>query len=68
LPIEPTKLLLELAYSAFGRGCFNSSGMSGRSLLESFEAKDMLGYRHSGFSVDTSVRIEAHDRAALERL
>ena len=28
----------------------------------------MLAYRHSGFSVDTSVRIEAHDRAALERL
>ena len=40
----------------------------GRGLLESFEAKEMLGYRHSGFSVDTSVRIEAHDRAGLERL
>ena len=40
----------------------------GRGLLESFEAKDMLAYRHSGFSVDTSVRIEAHDRAGLERL
>ena len=40
----------------------------GRGLLESFEAKEMLAYRHSGFSVDTSVRIEAHDRAALERL
>ncbi len=40
----------------------------GRGLLESFEAKDMLGYRHSGFSVDTSVRIEADDRAGLERL
>jgi hypothetical protein len=37
-------------------------------LLESFEAKEMLGYKHSGFSVDTSVRIEAHDRAGLERL
>ncbi len=31
----------------------------GRGLLESFEAKEMLGYRHSGFSVDTSVRIAA---------
>jgi Putative transposase len=40
----------------------------GRGLLESFEAKEMLAYRHSGFSVDTSVRIEAHDRAGLERL
>jgi hypothetical protein len=40
----------------------------GRGLLESFEAKDMLGYKHSGFSVDTSVRIKADDRAGLERL
>jgi hypothetical protein len=40
----------------------------GRGLLESFEAKEMLGYRHSGFSVDTSVCIAAHDRAGLERL
>ena len=40
----------------------------GRGLLESFEAKEMLGYKHSGFSVDTSVGIEAHDRAGLERL
>lgn len=40
----------------------------GRGLLQNFEAKEMLDYRHSGFSVDTSVRIEAHDRAALERL
>ena len=40
----------------------------GRGLLESFEAKEMLGYKHSGFSVDTSVRIEAHDHAGLERL
>ncbi len=40
----------------------------GRGLLESFEAKDMLAYKHCGFSVDTRVRIEAHDRAGLERL
>ena len=40
----------------------------GRSLLESFEAKEMLGYKHSGFSVNTSVRIEANDRSGLERL
>ena len=40
----------------------------GRGLLESFDAKDMLGYQHSGFSVDAGVCIEAHDRAALERL
>ncbi len=40
----------------------------GRGLLESFEAKEMLAYKHSGFSVDAGVRIEAHDRAGLERL
>jgi hypothetical protein len=40
----------------------------GRGLLESFEAKEMLGYQHSGFSVDAGVCIESHDRAALERL
>ena len=28
----------------------------------------MQGYKHSGFSVDAGVCIEAHDRAALERL
>ena len=40
----------------------------GRGLLESFEAKEMLAYQHSGFSVDAGVCIEAHERAALERL
>ena len=40
----------------------------GRGLLESCDAKDMLAYRHSGFSVDAGVCIQAHDRAALERL
>ena len=40
----------------------------GRGLLEGFEAKEMLAYQHSGFSVDAGVCIQAHDRAALERL
>ncbi len=40
----------------------------GRGLLGGFEAQEMLAYRHSGFSVDTSVCIAAHDRAGLERL
>jgi hypothetical protein len=40
----------------------------GRGLLEGFEAQEMLGYKHSGFSVDSSVRIAAQDRAGLERL
>ena len=40
----------------------------GRGLLESFEAKEMLAYQHSGFSVNTSVCIEGQDRAGLERL
>jgi hypothetical protein len=28
----------------------------------------MLGYQHNGFSVDAGVRIQVHDRSALERL
>jgi hypothetical protein len=40
----------------------------GRGLLESCDAKDMLAYQHSGFSVDAGVCIEADDRAGLERL
>jgi len=40
----------------------------GRRLLESCDAKEMLAYQHSGFSVDAGVCIEADDRAALERL
>ena len=40
----------------------------GRGLIGQADAKEMLGYRHSGFSVDAGVRIEADDRAALERL
>ena len=40
----------------------------GRGLIGQADAKDMLGYQHSGFSVDAGVCIEAHDRAALERL
>lgn len=39
-----------------------------RGLLEGFEAKEMLAYQHSGFSVDAGVCIKSHDRAALERL
>ena len=35
----------------------------GRGLIEKTDAKEMLGYQHSGFSVDTGVCIEAHDRA-----
>jgi hypothetical protein len=40
----------------------------GRGLLQSFDTKEMLGYQHSGFSVDAGVCIQTHDRAALERL
>ena len=43
-------------------------GFVGRGLLESFEAQEMLGYAHSGFSVDAGVCIESQDRAGLERL
>ena len=39
----------------------------GRGLLESFEAQEMLGYQHSGFSLDAGVCIQAHDCAALLR-
>ena len=41
---------------------------AGRGLIERFEAREMLAYRHSGFSVNAGVRIEAQDRAGLERL
>jgi predicted Zn-ribbon and HTH transcriptional regulator len=38
-------------------------------LLEPHEAQDMLAWNHGGgFSLDASVRIEATDRAGLERL
>ena len=38
-------------------------------LLEPHEAEDMLAWEHGGgFSLDASVRIEATDRAGLERL
>ena len=40
----------------------------GRGLLECCDAKEMLAYQHSGFSLDAGVCIQAHDRAALERL
>jgi hypothetical protein len=40
----------------------------GRGLLASRDVKDMLACQHSGFSVDVGVCIQAHDRAALERL
>ena len=40
----------------------------GRGLIERCDAKEMLAYKHSGFSVDAGVCIEAQDRAGLERL
>ncbi len=40
----------------------------GRGLLEGFKAQKMLRYKHSGFSVDTSVCTAAQDSAGLERL
>ena len=46
----------------------NLRAFVGRSLLESCDAKEMLAYQLSGFSVDAGVCIQAHDRAALERL
>ena len=38
----------------------------GRGLLQSFDAKHMRAYQHSGFSVDVGVCIKAYDRAALD--
>ena len=37
-----------------------------RDLLESFETKAILGYQHSGFSVDAGLCIQAHTRAILD--
>ena len=39
-----------------------------RGLIERFEAREMLAYRHSGFSVEAGVCIQAQDRAGLDRL
>ena len=39
-----------------------------KGILEEEEAARMLGWEHGGFSLDASVRIEAQDRAGLERL
>ena len=44
------------------------SAFVGRGLIGQADAKEMLACQHSGFSVDAGVCIEAHDRAALERL
>ena len=38
-----------------------------RGHIELWDAKEMLAYQHSGFSVDAGVCIEAQDRAGLER-
>lgn len=39
-----------------------------RGLLETCDAKDMLAYQYSGFTMDACVCIQAHDRAAPKRL
>jgi hypothetical protein len=37
-------------------------------LLNLDDIESMMSWRHSGFSIDTSVRIEADDRAGMQRL
>jgi hypothetical protein len=37
-------------------------------LLEPDDARDMLAWKHGGFSLDASVCIPRHDRSGLERL
>ncbi|MBI3900609.1 MAG: transposase, partial [Chlamydiia bacterium] len=39
-----------------------------KGILNSDEASDMLSWDHGGFSLDANVRIDAQDRAGLERL
>ena len=41
---------------------------AGRGLIERFEAREMLAFKHSGFSVNAGACIQAQDRAGLERL
>jgi len=41
---------------------------AGRGLIERFEVREMLAFKHSGFSVNAGVCIQAQDRAGLERL
>ena len=50
------------------RAFVRNTQFASRGLIERFEAREMLVYRHSGFSVDAGVRIKAQDRADLERL
>ena len=66
MPVGLNKLGHSLKFSNASIGISDSG--SGKSSTPIFEAKEMLAYRHSGFSVDTSVCIAAHDRAGLERL
>ncbi len=51
-----------------GSGSLLTEVVKATHLLESRDAKEMLVYQHSGFSVDAGVCILAHDCAALERL
>jgi hypothetical protein len=37
-------------------------------LIESDDVGKVLAWENSGFSLDTSVRVGAHNRAGLERL
>jgi hypothetical protein len=60
-------------WTASGRAIANGrrrilGAFVGRGLIEKADAKDMMAYQYSGFSVDAGVCIEADDRAALERL
>lgn len=41
---------------------------AGCCLIERFEAREMLPFKHSGFSMNAGVCTQAHDRAGLERL
>jgi hypothetical protein len=37
-------------------------------LIEADDVREMLAWENSGFSLDAAVRVDAHDRAGLERL
>ena len=59
------KAALHIGAIAFIHRSNFSRAFVGRGLIEQADAKEMLAYQHSGFSVDAGVCIKAHDRAAL---
>jgi len=55
-----------LDFLSVAQGGLDFLSVSG--LIEPGDVREMLAWENSGFSLDASVRVGAHDRAGLERL